>query len=117
MPSALTDVPADGRQPFRRKIQRGWAHSMRAIDWVSGPRVGHIRLIDQTRLPGSLVELEIHTVDQLVDAIRRLAVRGAPALGVAGAMGVALAASQARDDGERARLVHAVETARPTAVN
>ena len=53
---------------------------MRAIDWVAGPRIGHIRLIDQTRLPGSLVELEIHTVDQLVDAIRRLAVRGAPAV-------------------------------------
>jgi methylthioribose-1-phosphate isomerase len=67
------------------------ATHMRTIDWVPDPRAGHIRLIDQTRLPGSLVELRIETVDELVDAISRLAVRGAPALGVAGAMGVALA--------------------------
>src|SRR5258708_13426193 len=65
---------------------------MRTIDWVpadGGP--GHIRLVDQTLLPGTLTELDIRSVDELVDAIGRLAVRGAPALGVAGAMGVALA--------------------------
>ena len=89
---------------------------MRAIDWVAGPRAGHIRLIDQTRLPGSLVELEIHTVDQLVDAIRRLAVRGAPALGVAGAMGVALAAGTL-PEGAAEQAIAMLRSARPTAVN
>ena len=92
------------------------ANRMRAIDWVSGPRVGHIRLIDQTQLPGSLVELEIRTVDQLVDAIRRLAVRGAPALGVAGAMGVALAVGTLPEEAA-GHAIAKLRAARPTAVN
>ncbi len=58
----------------------------RTIDWVEG----EIRLIDQTRLPDQLVVLRITVLDELIDAIVRLAVRGAPALGVAGALGVAL---------------------------
>src|SRR6187431_2731334 len=57
----------------------------RAIDWVDG----EIRLIDQPRLPDELVFLGVTALDQLIDAIARLAVRGAPALGVAGALGVA----------------------------
>ena len=61
---------------------------MRTIDWVDG----RIIAIDQTLLPHELTTLRIDTVDELIDAIRRLAVRGAPALGVAGALGVALAA-------------------------
>ena len=60
----------------------------RTIDWVDG----EIHLIDQTRLPDELVFLRVASPDALVDAISRLAVRGAPALGVAGAMGVALLA-------------------------
>ena len=51
-----------------------------------------IRYIDQTRLPGHLTIVECRTVKRLAAAIRRLEVRGAPALGVAGAFGVALAA-------------------------
>ncbi|MEN3358922.1 MAG: methylthioribose-phosphate isomerase, partial [Mycobacteriales bacterium] len=49
-------------------------------------------LIDQTLLPKQERWLRITDVDGLVDAIVRLAVRGAPALGAAGALGVALAA-------------------------
>ncbi|MGV9309991.1 S-methyl-5-thioribose-1-phosphate isomerase [Nonomuraea sp. NPDC003727] len=79
---------------------------MRTIDWVDGA----IELIDQTLLPDELVMLRITTVDELVDAIRRLAVRGAPALGVAGALGVALAG------GDR-KAVARLRAARPTAVN
>src|SRR5262249_56034473 len=59
----------------------------RTIDWVRGG----IELIDQTRLPDELVVLRIEDVSTLVSAIRRLAVRGAPALGVAGGVGVVLA--------------------------
>src|SRR5262245_65319064 len=60
--------------------------------------------------------LKLSTVDQLVDAIVRLAVRGAPALGVAGALGVALAVRTV-PDAELAHAVRRIETARPTAVN
>ncbi len=57
-------------------------------------------------------------MDELIDAVRRLAVRGAPALGVAGAMGVALAARQFGDDaGALEAAVRSLRTARPTAVN
>jgi methylthioribose-1-phosphate isomerase len=87
---------------------------MRTIDWADGA----IEIIDQTALPGELRVLRITTVADLVAAIRSLAVRGAPALGVAGAFGVALAARQfATDERARADAVHLVEHARPTAVN
>ena len=67
---------------------------MRTIDWVDGA----IEIIDQTVLPAELKILRLHTVDELVAAIQSLAVRGAPALGVAGAFGVALAARVHADD-------------------
>ena len=83
---------------------------MRCIDWADGA----VRLIDQTALPAEERWLEITDPDELVDAIRRLAVRGAPALGAAGALGVALAAQRGDDvPGAAGRL----RTARPTAVN
>jgi methylthioribose-1-phosphate isomerase len=62
------------------------------LDDVIGWRDCHITAIDQTALPHRLSVLRFTTVDQLVDAIVRLVVRGAPLLGVAGALGVALAA-------------------------
>jgi methylthioribose-1-phosphate isomerase len=80
-------------------------------------RRGRVRLIDQRDLPQRLRFVECATVTELVDAIRGLAVRGAPALGAAGAYGVALAAharlraTQVRADAARLRAV------RPTAVN
>ena len=80
------------------------------IEW----RDGKVRLIDQRRLPGELVFLDVATVDDLCDAIRTLAVRGAPALGVAGAMGVALASVTGEPVEEAARRIVAT---RPTAVN
>jgi S-methyl-5-thioribose-1-phosphate isomerase len=87
---------------------------MRTIDWVDGA----VELIDQTALPAEVRMLRVTEVDELVVAIRSLAVRGAPALGVAGAFGVALAARQfARDDAGLAAAVRRIETARPTAVN
>lgn len=78
-------------------------------------------IIDQTVLPHELRHLRLTDVDELVDAIRRLAVRGAPALGAAGALGVALAQEQAKRDGwDEAQLAAAIDRlrgARPTAVN
>jgi methylthioribose-1-phosphate isomerase len=87
---------------------------MRTVDWVDGM----VELIDQTALPGAVRMLRIDTVDGLVAAIQSLAVRGAPALGVAGALGVALAAQEfAGDAAGLAAAVRKMETARPTAVN
>jgi S-methyl-5-thioribose-1-phosphate isomerase len=87
---------------------------MRTIDWVDGA----VELIDQTALPAEVRMLRVTEVDELVAAIRSLAVRGAPALGVAGAFGVALAARQfALDSAGLAAAVRKIETARPTAVN
>ena len=79
-------------------------------------------LLDQTRLPQERVERSCRTVSDLVDAIQVLAIRGAPALGVAGAMGVALAARTAPDHpvGMRQYLAEqgaVLAAARPTAVN
>lgn len=85
---------------------------MRTIDWADGA----IEIIDQTALPARTVSLRLSTVNSVVEAIRTLAVRGAPALGVAGALGVALAARQYRDEA-LTDAVHRLETARPTAVN
>jgi len=76
-----------------------------------GPRVV---LLDQRRLPDEEVELECRTVDELVTAIRELAVRGAPAIGVAAAYGLALAAARGDDLDTAAALLAA---SRPTAVN
>ena len=84
-------------------------------------RDGHIEALDQTVLPHQVRVLRITTVDQLVDAITTLAVRGAPVLGVAGALGVALAVRQGRREGwDQARLhaeVKRIADTRPTAVN
>jgi methylthioribose-1-phosphate isomerase len=84
---------------------------------------GRVVLLDQTKLPGEEVDLVCSTVDELVDAIRRLVVRGAPAIGVAGAYGVALAAHRTRT-AEPASFAAAMagdvaklREARPTAVN
>ena len=80
-----------------------------------------IMLIDQTKLPVEFVVLEITTVERLAEAIRRLEVRGAPALGVAGAFGVALSALSCTADVEFAETVAAdaalLKSTRPTAVN
>ena len=61
---------------------------IRTIEW----RDGRVRLVDQTKLPGELVHVETDDYRRLGESIKRLEVRGAPAIGVAGAMGVALAA-------------------------
>jgi methylthioribose-1-phosphate isomerase len=84
------------------------------LRWIDPPDGPAIELLDQTRLPATETVLTCRDVDSLVAAIRRLAVRGAPLLGVAGAFGVALAAHR-RDD--VAAAASALAGARPTAVN
>jgi methylthioribose-1-phosphate isomerase len=83
------------------------------IEW----RRGRVRLADQRALPGELRFVECASVEELCDAIASLAVRGAPALGAAGAYGVALAARTIDDaDGVRAA-ARRLAGVRPTAVN
>lgn len=90
----------------------------RTIWWDGG-----LWLIDQTRLPGELVPIQISSIGQLVEAIKTLRVRGAPALGAAGAYGIALAAelSRARNPfdliSELEVAAEMIKSSRPTAVN
>ena len=90
---------------------------MRTIDWDGDAVV----IIDQVALPHEVRTLRIEKVDDLVDAIVRLAVRGAPALGGAGALGAVLAMDQGAregwDDAAVTAAIDRVRNARPTAVN
>jgi methylthioribose-1-phosphate isomerase len=83
------------------------------VEW----RRGRLRLIDQRALPGRLRYVECRTPAEVVRAIRDLVVRGAPAIGAAGAYGVALAATHARSAPAVRRAAQQIRAARPTAVN
>jgi len=94
----------------------------KTIEWIGGME-GHVVMIDQTRLPAELVMLECRDVQTMWHAIRRLSVRGAPAIGIAAAMGAVLGV---RDyggldrDGFLKKLEDVCEylaSSRPTAVN
>jgi methylthioribose-1-phosphate isomerase len=76
-----------------------------------GPKVV---LLDQRRLPDEEIELECRSVAEVVVAIQELAIRGAPAIGIAAAYGLALAAERGDDLDEAETLLAA---SRPTAVN
>ncbi len=82
-----------------------------------------VRMLDQRELPGREVYLLLETAEQVADAIRDMAVRGAPAIGVSAAFGIALAASQAvsldAESFERRleEVYRRMNGARPTAVN
>ena len=96
------------------------------LEWVGEARDGHLRLLDQTALPTQLSHIVCRGTEELWDAIKRLAVRGAPAIGVAAAYGMVLAAQEAlrsaRLGGGSIREVLAekaeyLKGCRPTAVN
>jgi len=81
--------------------------------WFDGDAVGYV---DQRALPRTLARERATTVDEVVDAIRTLAVRGAPAIGIFGAYGVALASRLHQGDAFRTAAAH-IREARPTAIN
>ena len=95
------------------------ALSFRPIHWLDG----RVRLLDQTRLPTDEVWLELSDYRGVVSAIKELRIRGAPAIGVAGAYAVALAAAEAAqgkqsDFGRRLELAaEQIGAARPTGAN
>ncbi len=89
------------------------------IEWKDGK----VRMIDQTRLPAELVHLEISEVEVLAEAIKSLRVRGAPAIGIAGAFGMVLGIQNFTGDDKEKFFQKLTETGsylnatRPTAVN
>jgi methylthioribose-1-phosphate isomerase len=92
---------------------------LRTVEWVNG----HVRMIDQTQLPTRLVHVNLTNYPQVARAIKTMVVRGAPAIGVAAAMGMALAAHVNRRK-SRERILKGLEAAaetlrasRPTAQN
>jgi len=93
--------------------------SLRTVEWKDNSVI----MIDQTKLPNSLEYVTYNDYNQVADAIRTLVVRGAPAIGVSGAFGLALAALQS-DAKEKNQLIQDLEKAkkilfetRPTAIN
>ncbi|GHG82904.1 S-methyl-5-thioribose-1-phosphate isomerase [Streptomyces griseocarneus] len=93
---------------------RSGSSAVPALRWEDLPEGPVIVLLDQRRLPADETELICTDVPALIEAIRSLAVRGAPLLGVAGAYGLALAAVRGFDVEEAAEML---AHARPTAVN
>src|SRR3984893_12461326 len=103
-------------------------HEIRTVWWQqNGPR-GSVCMIDQSLLPGEVVILTLTHEQQVADAIARLQVRGAPAIGVTAALGMALAISRLLDEQGDTLAVERAEAhlrsvsellrgTRPTAVN
>jgi len=96
---------------------------VQAVKWI-GDINGYLELIDQRRLPSEFVKLQCRNIETLFEAIKTLAVRGAPAIGVAGAYGLVLAlqkldvnASVEMALESLARAREHLASSRPTAVN
>jgi len=94
------------------------------VEHLGWSRSGALRILDQTLLPAEERWLEIATLPALVEAIRSLRVRGAPAIGIAAAMGLVAILRERTDSGAQERFLAlvdetawAVGSARPTAVN
>ncbi|HUK50991.1 MAG TPA: hypothetical protein VLV18_08130, partial [Terriglobales bacterium] len=92
---------------------------LRTVEWVNG----RVRMIDQTMIPYKFVYVSLKDYRQVAKSIRNMVVRGAPAIGVAAAMGLALAANASRAK-TKTQLIKELETAakvlrgsRPTAWN
>ncbi|MHC4698389.1 MAG: S-methyl-5-thioribose-1-phosphate isomerase [Planctomycetota bacterium] len=97
-------------------------HPPRTIEWI-GDLDGYVSMIDQTRLPAELTMIECRDPETVWDAIKRLSVRGAPAIGIAAAMGAVLGVRDYAGSDRRGLLTRLDEvcdylaTSRPTAVN
>jgi methylthioribose-1-phosphate isomerase len=92
---------------------------MKPVEWLDNK----LKIIDQTQLPGKLVFIELHSYTEVVAAIKGLKVRGAPAIGVAAAYGIALGARDIKTENKAKflsqldKILQSFAAARPTAVN
>ena len=89
---------------------------LKTLQWTGNA----LRLVDQTRLPGEIIYVDIATPEAMHDAIRRLVVRGAPAIGIAAAFGVYLGvkdSNSASFPADLEKVCKYLATSRPTAVN
>lgn len=98
------------------------AEHVKTIEWV-GDLDGCVRMVEQTLLPERFEMLEVRDAATMWDAIKRLAVRGAPAIGIAASMGLVLGVRGHRDadraafDAKLAEVADYLASSRPTAVN
>lgn len=86
---------------------------LKPIEWVGDARTGHLRLLDQTTLPQETTYLDCTDVEAVWQAIKRLSVRGAPAIGISAAYGCVIGARL----GQLEQAIAYLRTSRPTAVN
>jgi methylthioribose-1-phosphate isomerase len=93
------------------------------LSWV-GETNGYLDAIDQRQLPGKVMLVQLRSVPELVRAIKTLAIRGAPAIGVAAAFGIVIGLQEIPDQGTTEQLLEHLEkirreiaSSRPTAVN
>ncbi len=94
----------------------------KTIEWVkTSDTTGYSLMIDQTVIPAEYKKVKIATSKDMYDAIKTMIVRGAPAIGIAGAHGVVLAAIENKDSSDFYNSVEQVakyiDSSRPTAVN
>ncbi len=119
----LPCVHFDGLQPLRYQasslFQLQSKQMIKTVEWTSQG----VRFIDQTRLPTEEVYVTCATYQEVAAAIRDMVVRGAPAIGVAAAMGIALGVKQSRAQDvaslrtEFGQICRTMGETRPTAVN
>ncbi|MBL4700625.1 MAG: S-methyl-5-thioribose-1-phosphate isomerase [Phycisphaeraceae bacterium] len=83
------------------------------MQWIGDAATGYLRLLDQTVLPGTETYIDCKDVQTVWDAIKRLSVRGAPAIGITAAFGMVIAAQKNTFDESADHLA----SSRPTAVN
>lgn len=100
---------------------------IKTIEWQKTPEGGYSKMVDQTKIPHSFEYVEIKTTKEMYDAIKTMVVRGAPAIGIAGAHGCALCAlellkkyaeeNKAEFFKELLKGFEYLNSSRPTAVN
>lgn len=109
-------------QPYTSSAETAVGGIPRTVEWI-GDLDGYVSMIDQTRLPEELVMLECRDAESIWRAVKRLAVRGAPAIGIAAAMGAVLGVRDLAAPDRNALFERLKEvcdylaTSRPTAVN